>query len=72
MTLGQTTTQTSVRPETLSPEWMQSMAFFSPDLEPFAFLQGKRGDILRDIFVTLTHNVMVDYCLQLTNPVIVG
>ena len=40
VSLGQKVVQTSVQPQTLFPEWMQSMAFFSSDLEPFALIQG--------------------------------
>lgn len=40
VTVGQTSTRTSVKPSSLNPEWMQSMVFFSQDLEPFALVQG--------------------------------
>lgn len=38
--LGDNAIRTSVQPETLNPEWMQSMVFFGHDLLPFALIQG--------------------------------
>lgn len=40
VTVGKTSTRTGILPSTLNPEWMQSMVFFSQDLEPFALVQG--------------------------------
>jgi hypothetical protein len=39
VTVGENMIRTSVQLETLSPEWMESMVFFSNDLEPYALVQ---------------------------------
>lgn len=40
VTLGNKTFSTTVQPNTLDPEWQQSVAFINDNLAPFATLQG--------------------------------
>lgn len=44
VSVGQKVFSTTVQPNTLNPEWQQSIAFINDDLAPFTTLQGIRHE----------------------------
>ena len=55
--IGQKIFNTSVQPNTLNPEWQQSIAFINEHLSPFALLQGKENVIM--CLICTVHNIYI-------------